>query len=133
MIIGPQISHQHFTAACFVINDENAESGVWFSDDFAVGLRSGYFLRERQPNDEGGALADGGFDLQLATMAFDNSINHRQPEAGALFAFGGKKRLETATSNGFSHAGAVVGDANNSAFLFNRCFKQHAAALRHRV
>src|SRR6476620_11328711 len=61
--------------------------------------------RDRRP------LARGRVDLDVAAGAFDERVDDREAEAGALLALGREVRFEDVGAGGLVDAGAVVADA----------------------
>jgi hypothetical protein len=52
------------------------------------------FITDGNSNLQGGSLTFGGFDLYISPMLLDDSLGDKQPQAGTLFSFGGKKHIK---------------------------------------
>src|SRR5436853_6558060 len=67
--------------------------------------------RENQPHR--GAFAQFTVNLDSSFVPFHDAIDHRQTEAGATLAFGGKERFEATLACLLVHANAGVHDFQN--------------------
>ena len=99
-----QVTHQGF-----VVNAQDVQrSGFGLPQKFRDAGIFDVADGENQPH--GGALARQAVNFDCALVAFHRAIDHRQAEAGAVLALGGKKRFEAVLAGGFIHADAGVGD-----------------------
>ena len=96
----------------FVVNTEDLQrlwcGTVVFRDRAAVG---GFAHGKDQS--ECGAFAQFALDFNSALVPFHDTIDHREAQAGATFAFGGEKGFEAAFARFFAHADAGVADLDH--------------------
>ena len=112
--VGTQMFGDEFANDFLIIDDENVQriADVIEGDRFDK-LRS---FGNGEINFESGPHAFFAEDPDLASVAVNDSIDHRQPESRAFFAFGGEERFEALDALAFGHADTGICDCEADAF-----------------
>ena len=87
---------------------------------------------QRQPDPEGGSLADVAFQFDAAAMLAHDSLHDHQPEAGSLF-LGGVKRLKDAVDLFLRNSAAGVAPRSPKRRRGFAGLQGEIAALGHRL
>ena len=112
--VGTQMFGDEFANDFLIIDDENVQriADVIEGDRFDK-LRS---FGNGEINFESGPHAFFAEDPDLSSVAVNDSIDHRQPESRAFFAFGGEERFEALDALAFGHADTGICDCEADAF-----------------